>query len=245
MKDNFSTKADDYARYRPGYPDKVFEYLGHILPTKENAWDCATGNGQVAVRLASFFDQVYATDISKSQLEHAPRNPNIQYSLQSAEKTDFPADFFDLITVGQAIHWFDFERFYAEVKRTARKNALLVILGYGRIQVNPDIDQCVDELYTDIVGKYWDAERKYVEEGYRTIPFPFEELPVPFFSLSMDWTLGHLRGYLETWSAVKHYRRHHQKDPVALIYPELKAGWGEQEKRTVNFPLLLRIGKIN
>lgn len=245
MKDNFSSRSDDYARYRPTYPDAIFKYLEGFLANKGNAWDCGTGNGQVASKLAFTFDHVYATDISQAQLGHAIQSPNIHYSLQPAEQTDFPGAFFDLIAVGQAIHWFDSERFYAEVRRTARKNALLVILGYGRIQINPETDHWIDDLYTRIVGKYWDPERSHIETGYQTVPFPFEELPVPQVKLTYEWTLDHLKGYLRTWSAVKHYFKIHKADPVEEIWPRLTASWGKEKEKTVNFPLLARVGKIN
>ncbi|MDA0194507.1 MAG: class I SAM-dependent methyltransferase [Bacteroidetes bacterium] len=244
MKDNFSTGSDNYARYRPTYPDDFFDYLNRIKTGSQNAWDCGTGNGQVAGKLAAVYDNVFATDISQSQLDNAVIVDNVHYSLQPAEKTDFPDNFFDLIIVSQAVHWFDFVKFYAEVNRTAKNNALLVIVGYARDTIAPELDSIVDKLYYNIVGKYWDKERKYIEEGYRTIPFPFEEMESPDFKISYDWTLEHFIGYLETWSAVKHFIKEKGFNPLDLIREELKDGWGQTEKRVVEFPLLLRIGKI-
>ncbi|MDQ3278849.1 MAG: class I SAM-dependent methyltransferase [Bacteroidota bacterium] len=244
MKDNFSSHSDQYARYRPAYPDALFDYIQTIQTGKERAWDCATGNGQAAQKLAPLFGEVHATDISQSQLDHAIRLPNIYYSVQAAEKTNFPDNYFDLVMVAQAVHWFRFDAFYAEVRRTAKKNAVLVITGYGRIMVAPELDSIINRFYYDIVGPHWDAERHYIDEGYQTIPFPFEELTSPSFNITYEWTLEHLLGYLQTWSAVKHYQTQNGSNPVALIETDLRRQWGSAKQRSVCFPLLLRVGKI-
>ena len=244
MNDHFSTHPADYARYRPTYPDELFTYLRTILPGTENAWDCATGNGQAAKSLAAIFSHVYATDISQSQLDNAMRLPNLHYSVQPAEATNFPADFFDLIMVAQAVHWFDFTKFYTEVARTARRKALLVIAGYGRLSITPEMDRIIDRLYFDMVGPYWNKERRYIDENYQTVPFPFEEIPAPAFRMNYEWTVTQLIGYLKTWSAVKHYQKANNCNPVELIAEELNTAWGRIEKQSIRFPLLLRIGRI-
>ena len=245
MKDNFSGDSDKYARYRPSYPSEFYDYLKTLITRNENAWDCATGNGQVAERIAPFFKNVFATDISRQQLDNAVMLPNIHYSIQPAERTDFENNFFDLIMVAQAVHWFDFRKFYFEVERTARNNSLLAIIGYSKVRINPAVDTVIEKLYTNIVGDYWDKERKYVEENYSTIPFPFEELTAPPLESSYEWTLEHLLGYLGTWSAVKHYVRQNNRDPVDSIQHELEDAWGKEDARTVHFPLLTRIGRVN
>lgn len=244
MKDRFSIAADQYRLYRPTYPDALFECLNSLVPLKMKAWDVGTGNGQVASVLAATFDSVFATDISQNQLDQAPRMENVYYSAQSAERTDFPDHFFDLITVAQAIHWFDFNSFYHEVKRTAKQNALIAVMGYGRIQIDQTIDEIISRFYFETVGPYWDAERKYVDENYQTIPFPFEEIRTPLFEHLQTWTLAHLLGYLNTWSAVKNYQQQKKKNPVDFLSTQLEPHWSSHDKKVVRFPILLRLGKI-
>lgn len=240
MKDNFSNNSAEYALFRPSYPDEIFLFLETILAGRERVWDCATGTGQVAQKLVNLFDQVEATDLSENQLKNAVLNPKIRYSQQVAEQTDFPDQYFDCITIGQAVHWFDFEKFYAEVKRVLKPNGLIVILGYGNIQIdNPDVQKTVTGLYAEILGDYWDPERRYIDEAYQTIPFPFEEIPHPEFTIKHTWNREQLLGYLNTWSAVKHYKDKHQINPVDLLLPELP----DFETAEVSFPILLRIGK--
>ncbi|TGL44298.1 class I SAM-dependent methyltransferase [Leptospira perdikensis] len=244
MKDNFSSQSDQYAKYRPTYPLEFFEYLNSLLPTKQNVWDCGTGNGQVAYELSKMFSKVYATDISKSQIENAIKKENINYSVQPAEKTNFPDHTFDLITIAQAIHWFDFDQFYAEAKRTAKKNSFIAAIGYGRIQIAPAMDTMIDDFYQNVIGIYWDKERKYIDENYKTIPFPFEEIQTPSFAIQLLWTEEHLIGYLNTWSAVKHYITANGHNPVDELRNKMKPFWEKQKEINVQFELLLRIGKI-
>jgi SAM-dependent methyltransferase len=245
MKDHFSANADGYARFRPTYPPSFYEYLQRLLPPVDHAWDCGTGNGQVAAALANFVGMVHATDISPAQLRQAPALPNVQYSEQAAEQTQFSDDFFGLITVGQAVHWFQFERFYAEVVRTAKPGAILAVMGYGRLQVTDAVDAVIAHLYKDIVGPYWDPERRYIEEGYQTIPFPFEELAVPHFSNTHRFSLNQLLGYLGTWSAVQHYAKAQGHHPIALVQDALAIAWGKAIERQVQFPMLLRLGRVS
>lgn len=244
MKDNFSTQSDAYAKYRPTYPEEFFAYLNSIVLNKQRAWDCGTGNGQVAFELAKTFEEVYATDISQTQIDNALRTGNIVYSVQPAEKTNFADHFFDLVITAQAIHWFDFERFYNEVRRTAKNGALLCVVGYGRIRISEEIDSVIIAFYRDIIGKYWDTERKYIDENYQTIPFPFKEIKTPHFVNIHNWTLEHLIGYINTWSAVKHFIRENKYNPVDELESEIGKIWGEVQIRKVQFPILLRIGEV-
>ncbi len=242
MKDNFSKDSDLYAKYRPTYPADLFNFIFDLVENKNSAWDCAAGNGQVATQLAKKFNLVEATDISASQLEQAPKLNNINYSIQPAEKTNFEENQFDLITVAQAIHWFDFDKFYAEVNRTLKPNGILAVIGYGLLSISPEIDNITHHFYDDIIGFYWDEERKYIEENYQTIPFPFKEISVPAFQIKVNWTAEEMLNYLNTWSAVKHYEKTINESPLRFIKIDLKKSWGNQ-KREVNFPVLLRVGK--
>ncbi len=243
-KDNFSRQAGDYARFRPLYPESLYDYLFSLTPARRAAWDAGTGNGQVAARLAMAFRHVYATDISARQLEKAPPRDNVTYRVCRAESTGFPGGAFDLVTVAQALHWFDFEAFYAEVTRVARPGALLVVWGYNLLRIEPAVDALVREFYRDVVGMYWDAERRHVEASYKTIPFPFPELPAPPLRMTTQWQREHLLGYLNTWSAVQGYIKANGVNPVEALRPGLEAIWPADETREVQFPLFVRAGRV-
>lgn len=208
---------------------------------KYRAWDCGTGNGQVAGELATFFEQVYATDISINQLSQAVQKPNIHYTKQPAEKTIFPGDHFDLVTVAQAVHWFDFEDFYAEVKRVLKKDAVIAVFGYSLFSSNAETNEIIEDFYRNIVNVYWPPERRYIEEQYQTIPFPFQEIAAPRFELKQKWSFERLTGYLNTWSAVKSYEKETGENPVELIGEKLYQSFGQFGP--VNFPVITRVGR--
>lgn len=243
MKDNFSTQASDYAKYRPYYPSEMIDYVVSFVQNKQSALDVATGNGQVAVELAKHFEQVFATDISEKQLANALQKDNITYIKECAEQTSFADSQFDLVTVAQAIHWFDFDDFYKEVYRILKPDGVFAVLGYGLFDTLGDAEKLLKHFYHDIIGPYWDTERRYLDENYATIPFPFEELETKQFINEFTWTFEQLTGYLETWSAVQHYIKKNGANPVDLIKDELKEYWEKGDKKVV-FPLLLRIGKL-
>lgn len=241
MKDNFSHNSSNYSRYRPHYPEVLFDFLKAQVNSFELAWDCATGNGQVAVPLSRIFSTVYATDFSAAQIENASAKPNIYYTVQPAEKTNFAPGIFDLITVGQAVHWFDFDKFYAEVNRTLKPGGRIAIMGYGLLQTNQEAQKVIDNFYHNIIGSYWDPERKYIDENYSGIPFPFKEIPTPAFHYRITWSINHLTAYLKTWSAVKHFIEERGYDPVDEISGVLEQVFGSQGE--ITFPILLRVGK--
>ena len=243
MKDNFSTQARSYAQFRPTYPDDLFRELYSHLQSFDRAWDCGTGNGQVAVVLAQKFQSVIATDISEKQLSNAIMRPNITYCNEMAEAADFPSEFFDLITVAQAVHWFDFDKFYTSVNRVLKQNGIIAIIGYGLLRFGDPKDNIIQSLYEDILGEYWDPERRYIDEYYQTIPFPFEELKMQAFTQTYDWSLKQLLGYLNTWSAVQHFHQKNGENPVDIIVPDLRVSWGESSTKPVMFPILMRVGK--
>lgn len=247
MSGHFHKQADYYARYRPTYPEEMYNFLLEKVPEKNTAWDCGTGSGQVAVRLAQNFKQVYATDISREQLAHAPRQDNIVYKVATAEDSGLPARTFDLITVAQAIHWFDFESFYREVRRTATDNGLLAVIGYGMLRMGERADLLLDDFYEEMFGTYFTENRAYLDDAYRTIPFPFEEVTAPFFHIKYTWSLQELEGYLNSWSAVQKFKDTKKVNPVNDFIATFASGisWKENERKEVTFPVFLRLGNIH
>jgi len=243
MKDNFSAHSAQYLQFRPNYPTELFEFLKSLSADFETAWDCGTGNGQLAVCLANFFDKVYATDLSEKQIANAILRDNIVYKTEYAEHSSFEDNQFDLITVAQAIHWFHFDDFYKEVNRTLKPGGYFAAIGYSLLSIDSELDPIIQNLYYNVIGKYWDKERKYIDEQYRTIPFPFKEVECPKIKSTLNWSFDQLIGYLNTWSAVQHYIRQNNANPVDLVYESLYEKWGNHTIKNVNFPILLRVGQ--
>lgn len=243
-KDNFSKQAKGYAAFRPVYPQALYEYLFSQVKNFVAAWDSGTGNGQVADVLSTRFEKVYATDISDAQLANAVVKDNIIYKTERAEQTSFPDNSFDLITVGQAIHWFDLVPFYREAARVGKGGCIIAAWGYNLLRVSPAIDKIIDNFYFNVVGTYWDQERQYVAEAYENIKFPFNELATPKFEIKTSWDASQILGYLNSWSSVQHYIQQKGFNPVDLIEKELIQEWGK-EPRELSFPLFIRVGSIS
>ena len=245
IKDNFSEIAGNYAAWRPEYPEELFIYLASLSAQHDKALDCGTGNGQAAKQLTRHYKEVYATDISTAQLQHAVAMPNIYYSISPAEKTVFPDNFFDMLCATQAAHWFDLEIFYREAERILKPNGVLALVGYGLIEINGNIDKLIKALYTDILGTYWDKERKFIDDHYRSLPFPYKEITAPSLQINCEWNLPQLVGYLNTWSALGHYKKANQKDPLTEMFPALQKIWGGNEiLRSVRFPIMAKIAVL-
>ena len=243
-KDLFSGNASDYAAFRPDYPAALFQFIFNQVKKLDAAWDCGTGNGQAAKVLAEKFKAVYATDISEKQMASGFQAPNIFYSTSPAEKTLFPDQQFDLITVAQAAHWFKLDEFYKEVNRVAKPNAVVAIWGYGLLSINPTFDVALAEFYKNVIGPYWDPERKLIDQHYQTIQFPFAEIEAPNFQFAKQWDLAQLEGYLTTWSAVQKFIKANGSNPVLAFMESTKSSLSN-ELVEVRFPLFMRIGLVH
>ena len=242
FKDHFSKQAADYVKFRPRYPQKLFDYLGSIAPSRQFAWDCGTGNGQAAVGLASVFDRVIATDASEKQIANAQSHERVDYRVAPAENSGIESETLDLIMVAQALHWFDLGRFYAEARRVLKPDGILAASAYNLLRVEPVIDEVVNRYYYEVVGPFWPAERKLVEQ-FADLPFPFREIGPPKFEMTAQWNLDHLLGYLQTWSSTQRFIAAKGTDPFEQIIDELRTAWGDsQQTRNVTWPLVLRIG---
>ena len=242
FKDHFSEQAGAYARYRPDYPDALFAYLASLTAAHERAWDCATGNGQAAHALVRHFARVVATDPSERQLAHAVPHPRITFRTEPAEATSLEAASVDLVTVAQALHWFDFDRFFAEVRRVLKPEGVLAVWGYQVIRVTPAVDAVIERYYREILGPYWPPERWYFEGGYR-VPFPFPRLETPVFHLEDTWGPEEVIGYLGTWSGSLRFRKERGEDPLETIREDLMTAWGDAGRRRVWWPLHLHVAR--
>lgn len=243
MKDNFSKQAETYSQFRPTYPNDFISRITSFVEQKEIAWDCGTGNGQVATMLSNPFQNVVATDISQNQLSHAPKLPNIEYKLEPAESTSIENNSVDLITVAQAIHWFNFDSFFKEANRVLKKNGVIAIFGYPLFTTGTSIDKIISYLYHEVLDTFWDPERKYIEEEYSAIPFPFSKIELPETYMKYDWTFDQMIGYLRSWSAVQHYISETKKDPIENIRGELKQHWPDVNTIPVSIKIINKVGR--
>ena len=245
MKDNFSTRAAIYAKHRPTYPSALFEYIMSFVQNKKLAWDCGTGNGQSAIELSRYFENVFATDISSKQIEHAKKGNNIIYTLEPAEKTNLADNSTDLVTVSQALHWFKFDEFYVEVKRVSTATGIIAAWTYSLLQVDEITDALIHKYHFETLEAYWDEERKYVDDGYQSIPFPFKQISSPAFQIEVNWGLEELEGYFNTWSALQKFIAANNYNPVPALIEKIKLNWPAAEVKKIIFPIHLKLGYVH
>lgn len=242
FKDHFSSASDTYASARPGYPDSLFAYLSSVCEQHDMAWDCATGNGQAAVKLAAHFKSVIASDASAQQIRHAQPHPSVDYIVTRAEDSGIACNSIDLVTVAQALHWFALPAFSKEVGRTLKAGGVMAAWTYNLLTINPQLDALINHLYDTLLGPYWAAERRLVEEGYQSIDFPYPELKCPNFQMELNWNAGQLLDYLSTWSAVKARIADNRPDPLQEIKDRLFELWGDtQQCKRIEWPLAVRV----
>ena len=241
----FWQQASTYASARPSYPDELYQFVVSLVKRRELAWDCATGNGQAARDLARFFTRVVATDASLEQIREANGPANVEFRVAPGEASGLADRSVDLVCVAQALHWFANERFFSEVRRVTVSGGVVAAWSYGSASAGADVEALLREFEDGEMGPYWNPERKWVDEKYRTIPFPFDEIEAPSFELRVRWTLPQLGAYLRSWSAVAKYRRQHGGDPVAPVLERIAHYWKEPERvREVTWPLNIRVGRI-
>jgi len=244
FKDHFSAQAELYAQARPTYPVALFEWLAKQCARHDMVWDAGCGNGQASVALARYFTDVFASDPSATQIEAAAAHAHVRYAVEPAEQCSLAAASADLVTVAQALHWFDHERFYSEVRRVLKPGGVIAAWTYGRSSVTPDIDAVFMGLYEGVLGAYWPPERRHIEAGYATLPFPFAEIATPELQLRCDWTLPQYLAYLRSWSASQRFLQATGRDAVGEFADALAEVWGDPEKvRAVTWPMQVRAGR--
>lgn len=257
FKDHFSGHAAQYATARPQYPRELFAYISAQCSQRKLAWDCAAGNGQAGIGLSPFFEAVVATDGSINQLREYDLASNdrrcrdILRIAMLAEQVALHSCSVDLVVVAQALHWFDSQRFFAEVDRVLKPGGVVAVWCYGVQQIDADLDLVIARFYEDILGPYWPEERRLVEAGYQHIEFPYSELSCPTFKMQKHWSLEELFAYFASWSAVQRYRRDVGEDPLELVKSELQEAWSRSTalpgdraltmQKVISWPLSLRV----
>ena len=244
FKDHFSEVAAAYAAHRPSYPTALVDFLARVAPEQRLAWDAGCGSGQLSVLLAGRFTRVLATDASPEQIARAAVHPKVEYRCAGADASGLPERAADLATAAQAAHWFDLPAYYAEVRRVTRPGGIVALISYGVVTAGADLDAVIQPFYRDVLGSYWPPERRHVDVGYRSLPFPFEELDAPALEIRLDWRLEDLVGYVGTWSAVWALQQSVGVGPFAMLRRALADAWGAAAVRTVRWPLALRVGRV-
>jgi 2-polyprenyl-3-methyl-5-hydroxy-6-metoxy-1,4-benzoquinol methylase len=268
IKDLFS-HGEIYLNSRPRYPNAVGSALFALCGQRNSVvWDVGAGNGQLTKILANHFEFVVGSDINENQISKAMDSPNVRYAVISAEESaeeiearniGLKRNCVDLITVAQALHWFDFPKFHQTVKEMLNPNGgIYAAVGYDLPKISPNVDQLVMNYYDNVIGKYWETNRRHVETHYKNIPFPeFEKdeeldveklFPPEALCISLEWKFEDLIAYLNSWSAtqsaIKQTGKHPLKDSPKLV-EDMHDAWNlNGNSYNVKFPLFFKVFKM-
>lgn len=242
----FESGGGNYAKFRPTYPAELATYLADLAEGDDVVIDVGCGNGQLTTLLAEHFASVLGQDPSDEQIESAVRVPGVTYSVAPAEKIAAGDGVADVITAAQAAHWFDLPAFYDEVRRVAKPGALLALISYGTPFTSEEkLTKRFDEFYWNEIGPYWPPERRLVDEGYRTIDFPFKEIAQRPMAIEKDLTLDEFLGYISTWSAVKAVKEAERTDILTTFEESFAGLWGDSSTTVrITWPINIRMGIV-
>lgn len=238
----FDDKSEIYAQARPRYPAELYEWLMQICPARHAAWDAGCGNGQASLDLVNYFESVEATDVSASQIANAPGCDGVTFSVQPAERTDFGNASFDAVCVAQALHWFDYDKFWLEVRRVMKPGGIFAAWGYNWPHVDPGIDEILDKSFLSVIRPYWARRNKLLWDGYKDVPFPLEPLEVPNIELTMHWSVEQFFAYLHSWSATRRCMDAIGDEFFETSFRKVREAWGNEPERPVSMEFVLIAG---
>jgi ubiquinone/menaquinone biosynthesis C-methylase UbiE len=240
----FNDKAELYESSRPIYPQEIYNYLANLCPSNKLAWDSACGNGQAAIGLIKEFDRVYATDVSKEQINNAKPHPNIAYEVSPSEKVDLKDESCDLICVAQALHWFDYTLFWSEAQRVLKPNGVFCAFGYNWASVSTEIDRSIESSLMKVIEPFWAQQNKLLWNHYRDLSIPFKRIDSPNFTMEVDWNLDEYFNYLHTFSATRRCIDSIGDEFFHQAYEEVGYLWDSSEKsKKIAFDFVFYAGR--
>ncbi|KAI1318651.1 hypothetical protein EDD11_006152 [Mortierella claussenii] len=224
----FSSKTFNsalYQSFRPGYNSNFFKMVYNYHARNHGQFDVAvdvgTGTGQVASVLAEKFKHVHGVDASATMLASAIQKPNITYHTSKGEDLSVIASSsVDVLTVAQALHWFDHPKFFSEVKRVLKPHGTFAAVGYSfaLLEKYPRASERIHRLgdEPDQLGTCWDWGRLILDNLYKSIDVPMQNVERHYFPninikeqlpavMSEQMTMKHFRSYIKTWSSYKNY----------------------------------------
>jgi len=244
FKDKFSKHSGIYQKFRPDYPESLFSFLSSLTPEHNLAWDAGTGNGQAAKALTRYFNKVYATDPSEMQIRNAFYHKKIIYKVETSEHSSLSDNSVDLITVAQALHWFDIKLFYSEVKRVLKPQGIIAVWTYNLPKISPEIDAIIKYFHDVTLGPFWQSENQLVAQSYDTVSFPFNSLETPSFTIEKNLSFEDVVGLIRSWSALQLYIQQTGTDPLEKLGAEISNNWGSTGvRKKAIWNITLQVGR--
>jgi len=224
--------SQNYALYRPQPPKSLIDHIMKYMENKTStklALDIGCGSGQFTRLLPEKFDQVIGTDVSMAQVDQASftlsKFANVTVRVESGEDIKLGDNTANLVSICQALHWLNLDKFYSEVNRVLVPGGVLAVLGYHFTSPSPSqqnasaMNDSMLRLY-HTTGPYWTHLRTHVDSSYKTLAQPnmrnviedHSSHYVDVEAIFSDWL-----GYIRTWSGVQNMiktRGHEEVDEM-------------------------------
>lgn len=239
----FSGHATTYAAYRPTYPKALYDWLTQLAPGRDQAWDVGTGNGQVAVALAERFARVTVTDPSVAQLGAATAHPRVTYR-EATYDSGLRDGAAQLVTVGQALHWFDLDAFFSELRRVLAPGGVFAAFAYVHSSVTPVVDAVTRQYHDVTCAKHWAPEHHLIRAGYRSMSLPIVEVEAPPLEIRAPMSVEQYLGFHRSWSATQRLLAAGGEAAVLAYERAVVAAWGDAPTRDVVWPMFVRAGTL-
>jgi SAM-dependent methyltransferase len=155
-KKRFSSRVENYIKYRPSYPLEIIDFLKekNILAEDTVIADIGSGTGILTKIFLNNGNQVYGVEPNKDMRKAAEKflqgYTNFSSLEGSAEVTKLEENCIDLIIAGQAFHWFDLEQAKREFKRILKPNGNVVLIWNNRGKTGTDFNSS----YENFILKY-------------------------------------------------------------------------------------------
>ena len=166
----FSSRVENYIRYRPGYPNAILDFLKSecALTRQSVIADLGSGTGKLAELFLANGNPVFGVEPNREMREAGERLlktfANFTSIAATAEDTTLPRACADFITAGQAFHWFDRARSRVEFARILKPNGWIVLIWNDRQTQSSAFLAEYEKLLHDYATDYAKVDHKQTDD---------------------------------------------------------------------------------
>ena len=210
--------SERYAKCRTKLPVPLIENLlsQHVGPQPGLWLDVGCGPGTSTQELIGRSEKIIGVDISETQLEEARKavvHPSVTFLQGGGEALPVESASADIITVVQAVHWFDLPAFFKEAERVLKPGGVLGLVCYPHYEVpsSPTMNVAMKHVFFEFLGPYFfRPTMKHLEERYANIIIPFGANTRTSLQLSCKQTYDELVYSVSAWSGFQNYCEKHE-----------------------------------
>jgi SAM-dependent methyltransferase len=199
--ERFSTRVENYVRYRPGYPPEIIDLLKskYGLRPESVVADVGSGTGLLSGLFGAAGYRIFGIEPNAEMRQAGERSlghfPQFTSVAGTAEQTTLPDASVDFITAGQAFHWFDLERSRQEFKCILRPGGWVVLIWNDRRTDSTPFLAAYEQLLRDYATDYGQVNHKRIDSSALRAFFQSEPERTTFYN-HQEFDFESLRGRL-------------------------------------------------